>query len=298
MNISAYLTDWTIEPALAVLLVLAAVCYWRGVNSARRAGQARRHELWRSACFGAGLLAIFLALDGPIAAAAHVWLTAGMVQQELLVMIAAPLLLFGAPLGPFWRALPLNTRQAVLSWVIRRRWPRRLLAAARRPLSGSVQVFVLFCIGVAIWTIPSVHEATLTNSTLLAVELASLLLVGLLFWAQVIESQPIRPRLGLMGRVFFVGIAGLYSSVLGSVFMFSTAAFYTHYIALKRPVGAPSALVDQHIAGAAIDIPGVLIFFVAISALLWLWMREDERQPDVLPTVPGSPPGLARREVS
>lgn len=295
MNLTVYLADWTIEPAIVASLVLAAVLYWLGVRYSRRAGLARRLTWWRAACFAAGLLVIFFALDGPMDAAADTWLTAHMVQHELLVMVAAPLLLFGAPLWPMWRAVPLGARRASLGWVIRSRWPRRLSHAIGRALFGPVQAIVIFIAGFTIWHIPVLYDAALTNDTVHATEHATFLAVALLFWAQVIPSRPIQPRLGYIGRTVFVSVAGLYSSVVGGAFMFSTAPFYAYYAALKRPAGAPSALVDQHLAGTAMDIPGVLIFFVAITALLWLWMREDERRPDVLPSMR---PGLARHEVS
>ena len=38
-----------------------------------------------------------------------------------------------------------------------------------------------------------------------------------------------------------------------------------------------SPLVDQHLAGAAMDVPGTIVLFVAASLLLWLWLRDDER---------------------
>ncbi len=295
MNVSAYLTDWTIEPAIVVSLVLAAALYWLGVRYSRRAGLARRLTWWRSACFAAGLLVIFFALDGPMDSAADMWLTAHMVQHELLVMIAAPLLLLGAPLWPMWRAVPLEARRVSLGWVIRVRWPRRVAHAVSQALFGPIQAIVIFIVGFTIWHIPALYDAALTSDTAHAAEHVTFLAAALLFWAQVIPSRPIQPRLGYIGRTVFIAVAGLYSSVVGSAFMFSTAPYYPYYAALARPAGAPAALVDQHLAGTAMDIPGVLIFFVAITTLLWLWMREDERQPDVLP---GIRPGLARHEAS
>ena len=295
MNISALLADWTIEPAIVVSLVLAAVLYWLGVRYSRRAGLARRLTWWRSACFAAGLLVVFFALDGPMDAAAATWLTAHMAQHELLVMVAAPLLLFGAPLWPWWRAVPLGARRSALGWAIRHRWPRRLGHALSTALFGPIQAIVIFFAGFTVWHIPTLYDAALTNDAVHAAEHVTFLVVALLFWAQVIPSRPIEPQLGYIGQAVFVAIAGLYSSVVGGAFMFSTAPFYAYYATLTRPAGVPSALVDQHIAGAAMDIPGVLIFFIAITALLWLWMREDERQPDVLPSLR---PSIARRGAS
>lgn len=283
MNIPAILSSWSIEPAIVAGLAIAAVLYWLGVRYSRRAGLARRLTWWRSAAFAAGLLVVFFALDGPMDAAADTWLTAHMAQHELLVMVAAPLLLFGAPLWPWWRAVPLATRRATLGWAIRHRWPRRIGHALSVALFGPIQGIVFLIAGFSVWHLPALYDAALRNDTVHALEHITFLIVALLFWAQVIPSRPLQPRLGYVMRVVYVGIAGLYSSVMGSAFMFSTAPFYPYYAALARPAGAPSALVDQHIAGSAMDIPGVLIFLVAMCVLLWLWLSEDERQADPIP---------------
>lgn len=281
MTLATLLSDWHIEPTIVVGLVVAAALYLRGARYSRRAGLARHLVWWRACAFAAGLLVVFLALDSALDAAADTALTAHMVQHELLVMLAAPLLLVGAPLWPIWRAVPLSARRATLGWAIERRWPRRVGHLLGVVFFGPAQALALFVAGFSVWHIPALYDAALANDTLHAVEHVTFLAVALLFWAQVLPSRPLRPRLSYAMRLVYLGVAGLYSSVMGSVFMFSTAPFYPHYVAEQSSGagGAAAALVDQHLAGSAMDIPGVLVLFVAMSALLWLWLRDDERQP-------------------
>jgi hypothetical protein len=49
---------------------------------------------------------------------------------------------------------------------------------------------------------------------------------------------------------------------------------------------------DQHLAGAAMDLPGTVVFFIAIIALLRFWRKEDKRASDL---VTGRGTAIAKR---
>src|SRR5690349_3387455 len=119
MDLRTPLGDWPIAPAVLAAIGISAMLYTLGVRYAQRAGVERRPHWWQSVAFGLGLLATLIALDSPLDGLASRWLWAHMIQDELLVMAAVPLLLLGAPLWPMWRALPLSVRRASLSWVIK-----------------------------------------------------------------------------------------------------------------------------------------------------------------------------------
>jgi hypothetical protein len=72
--------------------------------------------------------------------------------------------------------------------------------------------------------------------------------------------------------------------------MFATGPYYPYYIASHT--SANSALVDQHLAGAAMDMPGTILFAVALFVFLWLWLSEDERagQSAAAPASPAAKP--------
>ena len=71
----------------------------------------RRVLPWRGMCFAGGLLVVLVALDSPVERLADDWFWAHMLQHVLLMMVAAPLLVLGAPWLPFWRPLPLGLRR-------------------------------------------------------------------------------------------------------------------------------------------------------------------------------------------
>jgi len=271
------LTDWQFEPVVFGGVALAALLYYGGFAYSKRHGSARGVAWWRAACFGLGLLAILVALESSLDDLADTRLWAHMVQHEILIMVAPPLLLLGMPLLPMWRAVPLRLRRSTLGWTMRQRWPRRLWHTVGAWLLAPIPAFVLFVADFSLWHHPALYDAALASQNVHSLEHLTFLATALLFWVQVIPARPVRPRLGYIGRTLYLGVAGLYSSLVGGFFMFSVAPYYSHYAALERSAGDMSALVDQHLAGAAMDVPGVIVFFVAMCALLWLWLGEDQR---------------------
>ena len=88
---------------MAAVLILIALVYARGWLRLRAVvpGAVPR---WRPYAFLGALLAVWAAVDSPLAACDHVLLWVHMVQHLLLSAVAAPLIWLGAPV------LPLGTR--------------------------------------------------------------------------------------------------------------------------------------------------------------------------------------------
>src|ERR1700760_4091580 len=96
-----------IGPTVAILLSL--IFYLRGWI-ALQFRVPSRFPAWRLLSFAAGLGAIFLALASPLDAFGGLLLQVHMIQHLLLIMVAPPLILAGAPYLPippgFPRAFP------------------------------------------------------------------------------------------------------------------------------------------------------------------------------------------------
>jgi cytochrome c oxidase assembly factor CtaG len=99
------LARWSIEPAVVVLLAVAAVVYLR------RKGP-------RPGLFVAGLAVVAVALLSPIATYAEGLLSVHMVQHLLLVLVAAPLLVAAFPGSRRPRPLLAWTAFAAAGWVV------------------------------------------------------------------------------------------------------------------------------------------------------------------------------------
>jgi cytochrome c oxidase assembly factor CtaG len=289
MSIQELLGSWPLTPPVLVGIGVCALLYWRGLRYSVARGLARHVRVWHPLAFAAGLLVVLLALDSPLEVVAGQLLWAHMVQHELLTIVAAPLLVLSRPAWPLWRGVPLPLRRAGLGWMIRQPWPRRTLAALSNVVLSPGVAWALFTGGFTLWHIPALYDAALEQQPLHALEHLTFLVAGLLFWTQVMPSRHARHPLSFARRAVYVAAAGVASSVLGAVFVFSTGPIYAYYAALPRADGALSVLADQHLAGAAMDVPATIVFFVAIIALLGYWLQEDERAPD-----PAAAPAIAR----
>jgi putative membrane protein len=277
MEINSPLGVWAIEPVVTLGIVIVGVLYGWGVTYEQRTGSGRPPEWWRILAFYVALLTIFIALDSPLDGLADDWLWAHMIEHELLILVAAPLLLLGEPLWPVWRALPRGVRRTTLRGVLRLGWPRRLWQWVEGWLFAPATALMLFIVSFSVWHLSPLYDLAEANEGIHALQHWTFLATSLLLWAQVIPSRPLKPRLSYVGQIIYVVILGMYSNVVGSVFVFSTGPFYPYYVNLPRPSGAISPLVDQHLAGAAMDVPGTIVLFVACSLLLWFWLRDDEK---------------------
>ena len=279
MTLQDLLTGWSFDPVVALGIALSGLLYVRGVQYSTRHGIGARLEWWHIASFYAGLLAVFLALQSAIDVDAGKLLWVHMVQHDLLIVIGPPLLLLGMPAWPLWRALPLPWRRSTLSWMIRERWPWRWMQAIGHALSRPRVAWLLFVGLFVAWHLPVLYDLALEQPLVHILEHLCFLGTALLFWAQVIPMSPTpsrTPRLSYPMQAVYLCAAALVSNMLGAVYMFSTAPLYPFYAALPRAAGEPAALVDQHLAGAAMDAPGVLVFSTAVIIVLWRWLQADE----------------------
>jgi len=259
-------------------LVVAAALYWLGLKYSIDAGLERRFAWWRPVCFGAGLVAIIIALESPIDTWALTYLWAHMVQHALLIFVAAPLLLFGAPLMPLLRAIPLDARRSSLRWLMTNRRPRRVALAIGHGIASPRGVWLLFVGDYLAWHVPALYDLALRDQGIHDIEHLLFLGTALLFWAQIIPSAPLRPRLGFAAQALFTITGGFALQTVEMVLTYSGSPFYAHYAQVQRSTGAISALVDQTSAGALMGAIGTAIFGTVFMVLLWRWFDEAQRR--------------------
>jgi cytochrome c oxidase assembly factor CtaG len=280
MDLSALLSDWSFEPQIVLPLILSAVLYAFGYGYMRRRGLGRHLRWWQVVAFYGGLLAVFVALESPIDGLAETYFWVHMLQHELLVIAAAPLLLLGAPLWPLWRAFPRGARRATLGWVVRQGWPRRWWHAISGVLGAPLFAWLAFVITFTIWHLPALYDVALEYEPIHIAEHLLFLGTALLFWAQIIPSRPIQPKLGYVGRSAYAIGAAIEMNILAFALAIAPSPSYAPYADLPRAPGMISALVDQHAAAGVMDVPSTIIFFALVMALLGFWLRDDERTAD------------------
>src|SRR6516162_4178295 len=140
---------WSIPLVPLLALSFLALLYLRGFLLAR---STRPHELpaWRAVSFFAGLASLWIALASPIDALDDFLLAGHMIQHFILMSIAPPLIVLGAPAVPLLRGLPKGLR-ALLRPLFRARW----FHGASRFLVHPVAPWLMMNIAYLGWHVPA-----------------------------------------------------------------------------------------------------------------------------------------------
>jgi putative membrane protein len=249
-----------------LLAVLAAVLYVLGLRRPVRGSsgsRGRQVALLRATSFVASLATITVALSSPFDGAADQLLWAHMAQHVLLVVVAPPLVVLGAPWMPLWLGLPLSVRRPLARWLVRSR-PARPLRAAASLVTTPLVAFAVFNVDLLVWHIPALYDLTLRNQAVHDLEHVLFLTTGVLFWAQLLPSWPLHRRLGFGGRLVYTLGASLASWALAVVLAFYPTPLYSVYADLASRPGGISALGDQRVAAGVMWVPGSIPFALAI----------------------------------
>lgn len=266
---------WGTDPVVVAELLGVGWLYARGVRVLwARAGGGRGIGRGQAAAFGAGLLTLVVALVSPLDALADVLFSAHMVQHLLLILVAAPLLILGAPTLPALWALPLRWRRRLGRGWHDAPWLRRAWQGLTRPLT----VWWLHTLAVLLWHLPALYQAALANATIHALEHACFLGTALLFWWLLLDPHG-RRRLGRGADVLYVFTMSLPTGLLGALFTFASAPWYPAYAGGAAAWGL-SPLDDQQLAGLIMWIPAGVVYLVAAGALFVAWLQAEERRDD------------------
>jgi cytochrome c oxidase assembly factor CtaG/ferredoxin len=287
----AIAASWSIPLWATFSLLLTAIVYWRGWRVARLTRPAELPP-WRAGCFFAGLAAIWLAIASPLDVLGSWLLLAHMVQHLVLMSVAPPLLLLGAPTVPLLRGLPRSGVRHGLGPLLASRTLHTIARFLTHPATGWIAMNVAY-LG---WHIPAAYELTLRSPAWHEVEHACFLFTSLLFWWTVLQPWPSRARWSRWAVVPYLVTADLLNTALSAFLAFSVGVLYPTYAAVPRLFGL-SAMQDQAAAGAFMWVVGSAIYLVpAVGITMSLLSRVKPRH--TLVTIGGAPaPGKVHMAV-
>jgi putative copper resistance protein D len=223
----------------------------------------------RALAWYGGLLALFVALQSPIATYDTTLFSAHMVQHLLLTMVVAPLLVLGAPITLLLRVVSPSARKRVVLPVLHSR--------AARVISFPVIAWLVFA-GVMYGShFSPLFDAALENVFVHLLEHWLYLGAGLLFWWPVVGADPSPWRMPHAARLLYVFLGMPYSSFLALAIYSASGVLYPHYATLQRDWG-PTPLADQQLAGGIMWVGGDGLFLVAVVAMVAVWMRAEEAE--------------------
>src|SRR5215831_1406668 len=244
---------WSLPPVATLAVELVAVIYLRGWWRLRVA-RVPFVPTWRAVSFVSGLLTVWIALASPIDAINSLLLTAHMLQHMLLVMVAPPLILLGAPLVPIVNGLPGVARE-----LVGRIAKLPAVEHAGRGLTNPVAGLLLIGVVMFAWHTPALYELAIKSDLLHEVEHISFLLAALVFWWPVVLPWPSRAQWPRLAMVPYLLLADLQNTALSAILAFSDRVLYPSYAAPPHIFGV-SALDDQVAAGAFMWVAGSIGF--------------------------------------
>jgi cytochrome c oxidase assembly factor CtaG len=168
-----------------------------------------------------------------------------MIQHLLLMTIAPPLIFLGAPVMPFLHGLPHPFMKSVLSPLLR--WAP--VQRAGRVLSQPAICWLAAAAALVGWHIPAAFTLALQSERWHAIEHASFLASGLLFWWPVVQPWPSVPRWPRWSVLIYLFLATLPCDILSAFLAFCDRVVYPTYLSTPKHFGL-SALEDQQCAGA------------------------------------------------
>ena len=249
---------------LVLSLALSACIYGRGARLLWRGGEIQHASaLWQAAAFAAAWIFLAVALIGPLPSLSEHLFTAHMIQHEILMAAAAPLIALSRPVDTMLAALPKVARTPLLG-AFDATWILIFWKWLARPANATI----LHGIAIWIWHAPRLFDAAVENPILHHVQHLFFFTTALLFWWSLFR----RARESFGAGALEVALTMVHTSVLGALIALSPHVLYVAQTRDSAAFGL-SPMDDQQLGGLIMWVPAGTIYAGIALALLGLWIR-------------------------
>jgi cytochrome c oxidase assembly factor CtaG len=258
---NAVLSSWEFNPSVLIPIAVLGVLYARGWwRLHRRASD--RFGFSQPTAFFAGLAIILFALLSPLHAFAGWLLTVHMIQHLLLMMVAPPLILGGAPYLPLLSGLPRQFSNDVVGPFLSSAGLRKIARFVSHPVF-CWSAFISVNVG---WHLPVMYELALRSTAWHEVEHFSFLSSALLFWLPIIQPRPwVSPTPRWLILPYLI-LADFQNTALSAFLVFYDRVVYPTYAVIPRITNL-TALEDQAAAGAIMWVASSVFFLVPLGLI-------------------------------
>src|SRR5262249_18759060 len=151
----AHFESWSLPAPVTLAVLLAAFVYARGWFRLRKAFP-NAVSFWQLGALMSGLFSLWIALGSPLAALDHHLLSIHMVEHILLMTVAPPLILLGAPVLVLLHGLPPHFLRPVSSLFL---YPS--MQRLGRILTHPVLCWLAAMLALVGWHVPAVFALAL-----------------------------------------------------------------------------------------------------------------------------------------
>jgi len=246
-----WLTKWTFDPLVVVPLTIGTLLYAIGGVRLYNRGVDRKLLILRGAAFGAGVCALVVALVAPIHWLGGQLFAWHMIEHQVIMVIAPPLIVLGRPRGPLIWGLPMRWQAPAgrfVGRVTRARWAT--------PLKSIAGATALHALALWIWHLPILYEGALDNDLTHWLQHVSFMSTALLFWWAVLRRGA---AAGLVAPLAIL-VTSVHSMFLALLIIVSTEPLYPSQTKSPSPW---TALDDQQLAGLVMATPVGFVYLLA-----------------------------------
>jgi putative membrane protein len=256
------LADTALAVGFGAPLLAAAYLYAKGIAALwRSAGRGRGVRRAEAACFAFGWGTLAIALLPALDAATHRSFAVHMVQHELLMVVAAPLLVLGRPLEGWAWALPLAAKRS-LRPMTRAKPLRQAWGAVTAPLGA----WSFHALSVWVWHVPMLFRLALESVPLHILQHGCFFGSALALWWAAFGKASRAPTATSIASLF---TTMLHTSALGALLTFAPTVWYATE---QSPPFGLTPLEDQQLGGLVMWVPGGLGYMIAGLAIVARWL--------------------------
>lgn len=254
-------TSVSVHPEVVVGVALLAGLYAGGWVA--RPGRGRLRD---GAWFGAGLVALLAALNGPLHDLSDRYLlSAHMAQHLVLTLVVPPCLLAGTP--PW-----------MLDALLRPLWRHRAARAVVRTLTRPLPAFVAWSVALVLWHLPGPHSLALEVHAWHVVQHLTLLAAATLGWWPILSRSTLAPAIPYAAQLLYIFALGMPMTVVAAFITGAERALYPFYAAAPRLFGL-GVLDDQRLGGVIMWVPAGVIPLLAFTVVYFRWAAAEAEGP-------------------
>jgi len=249
---------------LIVTVVFGACFYTKGVAALwRKAGAGHGIRRGQTVKFALGWVVLAGSLLPPVDAWAERSFAMHMTQHELLMVVAAPLIVLGRPLEAWTWAMPARARRLLAA-----AGNTTVLRAVGYVATLSLGAWVLHALALWIWHVPMLFQAALLHPVVHILQHGCFLGSAVAYWWTVIGGRAQKPSPSSIASLF---TTMLHTSALGALLTFAPSPWYV--IDGARSFGL-SALEEQQLGGLIMWVPGGMAYLVVGLKVVGRWLAS------------------------
>jgi cytochrome c oxidase assembly factor CtaG len=265
-------STWSYDPWLLTPLYLTGIGFYLGTQRIwKAAGFGRGVQQAQVAAFWAGWLVLGLAITSPLHWLGERLFSAHMIEHELMMVVAAPLIAYARVNGALLWSLPRQWRPLAGRLVT-----TGVIAACWRAIGHPVSATTLHGLALWLWHAPPFYRLALENGTAHRLQHVSFFLTGLLFWWVLFygrgSGRGTRVRDGIAVACLFVTV--LHSGLLGALLTLSPRVWFPQQGLLAADFGL-TLLEDQQLAGLIMWIPMGTLYTCAGLFFAYRWLSRS-----------------------